>query len=170
MKTKELLDKYQKLIAGLLNCASEDIKFFIGNTEIKEIEYFEPEKDENDEETGNQIRYTRWNNWSEGTYVVKIKEEKIASFELYKLPHCCAILVSCKAYIFEKYRNKRLGTLMNTFRQDIARTLGYSSLMCTDIEQNVNQRKLLKTNGWKDIHSVINKRTKNHVYISIINI
>ena len=55
---------------------------------------------------------------------------------------------------------------MNTFRQDIARTLGYSSLMCTDIEQNVNQRKLLKTNGWKDIHSVINKRTKNHVYIS----
>ena len=64
----------------------------------------------------------------------------------------------------------RIGTILNQLRQDIGRLLGYSSIICTDIQQNTNQRKLLETNGWKDIHSVINKRTNNRVYLSVINI
>ena len=170
MKTKELLDKYQKIISSVLNCKSEEIKFTVANIEIAEIEYFEPEKDENMEETGIQIRHTFWKNWSEGSYKVFQNDKLISSFELYKLPHCCAILVSCKSFVKEEFRGKRIGTIMNSFRQDVGRVLGYSSLMCTDIEQNKHQRQLLKTNGWTDIHSVINKRTKNHVYLSIINL
>ncbi len=188
MKTQELLDKYKKTIAGLLSCKEEEIRFFITSSqysvpaklsvvlstdrykEVKEIEYFEPEKDDNGEETGNQIRYTRWNNWSEGSYLVYCGDALLASFQLYKMPHCCAILVSCKAYVSSVYRNKRVGTTLNTFRQDIGRALGYSLLMCTDINQNTHQRRLLATNGWKDIHSVQNKRTNNLVHISVINL
>ena len=86
------------------------------------------------------------------------------------MPHCCAFMVSCNVNVTEKYRGMRIGTILNQFRQDIGRVLNYSSILCTDIEQNTHQRKLLKTNGWKDIHDVVNKRTKNRVYISVINI
>lgn len=175
MKTQAVLEKYQKVIGGLLKIDPKRIGFFVGNNEIKEIEYFEPEKDDKGNETGKQIRRTYWNGWSEGDYTVKIigsKESftKLATFELYKLPHCCAILVSCKAWVNEQYRGKRVGTLLNNFRQDIGRLLGYSTLMCTDIESNIHQRQLLKTNNWRDIYSVINKRTKNRVFISVIDL
>lgn len=30
--------------------------------------------------------------------------------------------------------------------------------------------KTIKTNGWKDIYSVVNKRTNNRVYLSVVNI
>lgn len=175
MKTGALLDKYRKIIAGLINCSPDDIKFFVKNSsgkleEIEIIEYFEPEKDKEGNETGNKIRYTRWNDWSEGSYSVVADKQTIASFELYKLPHCCAILVSCKAWVSEKYRGKRVGTTLNNLRQEIGRVLGYSTLMCTDIEQNKHQRQLLATNGWKDIYSVKNKRTENKVFVSVINL
>jgi predicted nucleic-acid-binding Zn-ribbon protein len=170
MKTQQMLKKYQIILSGILKCNPEEIKFFINKEEIKEIEYFEPEKDNQGNETGVQIRYTRWNNWSEGSYRVELKKKIISTFELYKMPHCCAILVSCKALVYTEFRNKKIGTIMNSFRQDIARILGYSSLFCTDIESNTYQRQLLKTNGWKDIYSVVNKRTNNRVYLSIINL
>lgn len=190
MKTKEILDKYRKILSGLLKLEEDSIKFYRVNQqyidpsmfkvmmanentiEIKEIEYFEPEKDEQGNETGEQIRHTRCNNWSEGKYIVvnDKKQNVISSFELYKMPHCCAILVSCKAFVCEEYRNKRIGTVLNQLRQDIGRLLGYSLLMCTDIAQNVCQRKLLATNGWKDIYEVKNKRTGNTVFLSVINL
>jgi hypothetical protein len=170
MKTKELLDKYQKILGGLLKTKPEDIRFLIGKNEIKELEYFQPEKDSEGNETGNQIRHTTWQNWSEGVYSVYLKEQKISSFELYKMPHCCAILVSCKALVQPAFRHKRVGTTLNTMRQDIGRILGYSTLMCTDISQNTHQRQLLATNGWKDIYEVKNKRTGNTVFISVINL
>jgi len=187
MKTEQLLDKYRKLICGLIKEKDPTkLKFYTVSQpyinesmfdimmknakEIAEIEYFEPEKDEEGNETGNKIRYTRWNDWSEGKYVVILDKCLVASFELYKLPHCCAILVSCKAFVAEKFRGKRVGTTLNTMRQDIGRLLGYSSLMCTDISQNTYQRQLLETNGWKDIHQVKNKRTGNTVFVSIINL
>lgn len=196
MKTKEVLDKYKKILCPILKCKEDELRFFRGNfpigeaqlnpntrdsyrleemlkdgrqREITEIEYFEPEKKDG-EETGNQIRHTTWNNWSEGTYSVICKNKIVATFELYKMPHCCAILVSCKAFVSEKFRNKRIGTILNQLRQDIGRLLGYSLLMCTDIEKNIYQRQLLNTNGWKDLYNVVNKRTNNKIYISVINI
>ena len=102
MKTGEILDKYKKIICGILKCEEENIKFLVGDNEIKEVEYFEPEKDSEGNETGVQIRHTYWKNWSEGSYKVKFKDETLSTFELYKMPHCCAILVSCKAFVSDK--------------------------------------------------------------------
>jgi len=191
MKTEEVLDKYKKLLSGLLKCKEEKLRFFKksssgygcfwGNNlenilkdktvqEIKEIKYFEPEKDKEGNETVKQIELFRCNNCSEGGYCITIGNDILATFELYKMPHCCAIIVSCKAFVSEKYRGKRVGTTMNNLRQDIGRLLGYSLMFCTDIETNINQRKLLKTNGWKDLYEVINRRTNNRVYLSVINL
>lgn len=161
MKTTEILDKYRQIISSILKCNKEDIKFFINNS-IEEVGTIDFDKDEVAK------------NWELGSYNViqQIGEAKksISSWKLYQLQHCCAFMVSCNVIVQESYRNKRIGTVLNQLRQDIGRLLGYSSIICTDIEQNINQRKLLYTNGWKDIYSVINKRTNNRVYLSVINI
>lgn len=163
MKTQEILDKYRKIIAPILKCESKDIKFFIyGRGETYKNQMVQ-------DEIGS-LNYEKDNNWSLGTYVVKIKNTEISRWKLYEMPHCCAFMISCNVTVNPDFRNKRIGTILNQLRQDIGRILNYSSVICTDIEKNTNQRKLLETNGWKDIHDVVNKRTKNRVYISVINI
>lgn len=94
----------------------------------------------------------------------------VTTFKLYQMPHCCAILISCNVSVYGSYQKKGIGKTMNLFRIELGRQLGYSCMMCTDIEQNTAQRKILHNNGWKDVHNVINRRTKNNVFISVINI
>lgn len=94
----------------------------------------------------------------------------IASFELHPMINCCGICVSTQAYVVQQERGKGLGTLLNQFRIDIARHNGYSLLLCTDIVSNSPQRSILKANGWRDIHSFVNRRTGNTVAVSVITL
>lgn len=103
-------------------------------------------------------------------FIVHIDNKFIAGFQLKQFPGCCAFVISTQACTTHLYRKKGIGSILNLLRIDIARTLGYSSLICTDIESNIAQRKILAKNGWKDIHSVVNKRTNNNVFISVINL
>jgi hypothetical protein len=168
MKTRELLDKYQKLLSGILKCKPEDVIFECGTrgtswTEIGSLDWKK-------EETGEEF----FHDWRVGCYRVIMRTDKnrvhIASFELYQMPHCCGIMVSCRAEVATGFRGRRIGTTLNTMRQDIGRILGFSYLMCTDIEKNTHQRQLLKTNQWKDLESFVNRRTGNRVYICGIHL
>ena len=94
----------------------------------------------------------------------------IASFHLYPMINCCGICVSTGSRVHKDFQKLGLGTLLNTLRIDIARNLGYGLLLCTDVESNEPQRKILQKNGWRDIHKFINPRTKNTVIISCINL
>ena len=96
--------------------------------------------------------------------------EIISTFKLYELPHCCAIVVSCNAWINEKYRGMGLGTLLNQLRQHIGRGLNYTTMLCTDVMANKAQRQILQKNGWKDIHQLKNKRTGNELAVSVIDL
>lgn len=155
MKTLEVLDKYKKILCGITGGTPDDITFYQDDKLIGEMDYDKNEVSKN---------------WSLGNYTVKFKNSVISTFKLYQLQHCCAFMVSCNAEVKKDYRGKRIGTILNTLRQDIGRLLGYSAILCTDVEVNEHQRKLLKTNGWKDLFSLINKRTNNRVYLSVINI
>jgi len=149
-----LLLKYNTIIAGILNSPVEDILFYRDNRLLKDQELY----------------YGKTGEWGLGSYEVRIKRKIISTFRLYQLPHCCAIALSCNTVVCTGFKNKGIGTVLNSFRQELCSLLKYSTLMCTDIETNLHQRKILQKNGWKDIHSVINKRTANHVYISVIDI
>lgn len=154
-----LLQKYQTILFSLLNTKTVSIELLNNSTQKWMpicIDYYNKKETEK--------------TWELGSYRVMKGESLIASWKLYQLQHCCAYAVSCNAFVHNEYRNKGVGTLMNNLRQDICRILGYSALLCTDIDKNENQRKLLKTNGWKDIHNLINKRTGNNVYLSVINL
>ena len=163
MKTEAILDKYDRTIRGL-----------VGNVDPISFEIL-PNGDYQHEAwvtVGDAIpdkKNVNWD-WCLGHYRLKFGKDIVATWKLYQLPHCCAICVSCNAFVEPKWRGKRLGTTLNSLRQDIARGLGYSLLMCTDITKNEHQRKLLATQGWKDLYQVLNRRTRNTVVISVINI
>lgn len=177
METRELLNKYRTILVDILKCEEKDIKFyhldedpgyfnldgFLKNPNTKEIGSVIEDVDKPEED---------WLviNWNLGTYKVVFLGEELASFRLYRMPHCCAIIVSCNASVSEKYRNMGIGKQLNFLRQDIGKMLGYSLMMCTDIAQNTCQRKILAANGWRDVCSVLNKRTKNKVFVSVINL
>lgn len=94
----------------------------------------------------------------------------ISSFTLQQLPGCCGVCVSHDNRISLKYRGKGLNNILNQFRIDIARDLGYTILMCTDVHDNIAQKKTLVKNGWQDIFRFRNKRTNNLVDISIVQL
>ena len=108
--------------------------------------------------------------WKLGEYKVTVQGNKVSTFKLYQMPHCCGIAISCNAFVEEQYRNKRVGSVLNNLRQEIARANGYTILICTDIAKNDHQRKLLKTNGWEDVLEFKNKRTGNTVYLAYIGL
>lgn len=105
-----------------------------------------------------------------GKWSLKKGGDKIAYFELYPMINCCGICVSTRAEVAERWKHKGLGTILNSLRIDIARANGYSVLMCTDDQANEYQRKILVRNGWQDVHSFVNARTKHRVAISLINL
>lgn len=92
---------------------------------------------------------------------------KVASFTLTPFPGCCAFVVSTAACTYYPFEGKGVGTLMNQFRCELAYQLGYTGLICTDVERNAPQKKILTKNKWHDVYQVTNRRTNNVVNLSV---
>lgn len=95
------------------------------------------------------------------------KDEIISKFKLIQMIGCCGICVSTGVYVHNEYRNKGVNTILNNFRIDIAKELGYGLLLCTDVSNNTAEVKTLDKNGWKHIYNFKNPRTSNNINISI---
>ena len=89
------------------------------------------------------------------------------SWEMSQLPGCCMYLTCFHMYITDKYRGKGLGTLLQSMKEEIARYLGYTFLICTVTDNNESQKKVLEKTGWKMIHQEENKRSCNIVNMYI---
>lgn len=118
--------------------------------------------------TGSRLPYTQAIDL--GQYQLMVDGKPAAHWSLAGFPGCCGICVSTEAAVHHPFAKKGLGTLLNALRIDWARTLGYGTLLCTDIAKNLPQRKVLAINGWKDVHSFINPRTSNEVIISVFDL
>ena len=91
----------------------------------------------------------------------------ISRFELAQMLGCCGICISTGTYVHPDFRGKGVNSLLNNFRIDIAKHLGYGLLMCTDLKLNTPQMKTLDKNDWKHIHEFKNPRTGNILNITI---
>ena len=91
----------------------------------------------------------------------------ISQFKLIQMIGCCGICVSTGVYVHNEYRNKGVNTILNNFRIDIAKELGYGLLLCTDVSNNTAEVKTLDKNGWKHVYNFKNPRTSNKINISI---
>jgi GNAT superfamily N-acetyltransferase len=96
--------------------------------------------------------------------------QPISDFKLIAMPHCNGMCISVGSYVDEKFRGKGIGTRLNQFRQDLAKHIGYSVLICTDDSSNEPQKKLLKKNNWQDIFRFKNQISKNMIDISVKNL
>ena len=97
-----------------------------------------------------------------------INKDKIVSrFKLIQMSGCCGICISAGTYVNPEFRGKGVNIILNNFRIDIAKHLGYGLLMCTDLKSNTPQMKTLDKNGWKHIHEFKNPRTGNILNVTI---
>jgi len=94
----------------------------------------------------------------------------ITTFRIKQLPGCCGVGVSTGVEVRPTFQNMGVSTLMNKFRQEYAKLLSYGVLLCTDVESNIAQQKVLKKNKWKKLHSFRNPKTSNQVAIHCIDL
>ena len=99
--------------------------------------------------------------------VINVEGVVISQFKLIQMPGCCGICISTGTYVHSEFRGKGVNSLLNNFRIDIAKHLGYGLLMCTDLKSNISQMKTLDKNGWKHIHEFKNPRTGNILNVTI---
>ena len=95
------------------------------------------------------------------------KDNIVSQFKLIQMTGCCGICISTGTYVHPDFRGKGVNVLLNNFRIDIAKYLGYGLLMCTDLKSNAPQMKTLDKNGWKHIHEFKNPRTGNILNVTI---
>jgi hypothetical protein len=96
-------------------------------------------------------------------FVKRKKEEiEIAHFKLVEMPGCCGVVISTAAWTEPKFRQRGIGTVMNKFRMAIARAVGYSTMMCTAVDDGITE-KILAKNGWSKIGGFVNRRTNNSI-------
>jgi len=93
-----------------------------------------------------------------------------SSYNLDQLPGCCGVVVSNGAYLNHNQRGYGLGEYFHKERIDLATYMGYSCMMATTILNNEAENHILRNNGWKTVHSFVNKRTGNTVLIWIKDI
>jgi hypothetical protein len=94
----------------------------------------------------------------------------IAGFNLMQMPACCGICVLTGSYVNYDFRSRGIATLLGQLQRDIATWNGFTVLLCTDVATNTPQKKVLSRNGWFDIWRFQNKRTDNHVDISVTDL
>jgi GNAT superfamily N-acetyltransferase len=112
------------------------------------------------------LTYIKDNN--RGTeFKVLNKDNIVSQFKLIQMTGCCGICISTGTYVHPDFRGKGVNVLLNNFRIDIAKYLGYGLLMCTDLKSNTPQMKTLDKNGWKHIHEFKNPRTGNILNVTI---
>ena len=99
--------------------------------------------------------------------IIDLQGNLISTFRLLQMVGCCGICISTGTYVNPDFRGKGVNIILNNFRIDIAKHLGYGLLMCTDLKSNTPQMKTLDKNGWKHIHEFKNPRTGNILNVTI---
>lgn len=113
------------------------------------------------------LNYIKNNNSGIEFRILNIESVVVSKFKLIQMSGCCGICISTETYVYPEFRGKGINIILNNFRIDIAKHLGYGLLMCTDLKSNTPQMKTLDKNGWKHIHEFKNPRTGNMLNITI---
>lgn len=78
---------------------------------------------------------------------------------------CNGIAIFKNVEIFEGYRGKGLGIQFLNLRESLAKDFGYSSLLCTIVDTNEPQKKIMEKSGWKLLNQFTNSHTNNNVLL-----
>lgn len=98
------------------------------------------------------------------------EDKVVANFSLQQLQGCCGVCVSYHSLIQFSYRGTGLGNVLCELRIDIARRKGYGLLICTDVDNNVPQKKIMENLNFKRATQFTNPRTKHLVNLHYIHL
>ena len=87
----------------------------------------------------------------------------VTSFVIEPMAGCNGIALFRAVEIRDKYRGKGYGIHFLNLREKIALDFGYGVAMCTIIDTNEPQTKIMQRSGWKKLYKFTNPRTNNPV-------
>jgi hypothetical protein len=85
--------------------------------------------------------------------------------ELNNFPGCNQITVSNHAFIYPNQRGKGKGDENHKLRLKRAKLMGYDYMVCTVIDSNVAQRRILTKNNWKELDEFKSSETGHTIII-----
>lgn len=91
----------------------------------------------------------------------------VTYWRLVQFPGCCAFAISTAVSVAFKYSGKGINKYGMQIREELAKLYGYTALVCTDVIDNIKERKTLTRAKFTDIYTTTNRRTRNEVAISI---
>jgi hypothetical protein len=102
-----------------------------------------------------------------GIFKIYLEEEGtlVSQFIIEPMGGCRGVCVSKKVSIEPQFRGMGYGTTLCQFREKLAMYFDYSAMICSVVDGNIPQEKIMLNNGWSVISSFHNKRTGNQVNI-----
>lgn len=87
----------------------------------------------------------------------------VTYFVLSQMRGCNGVCISSNVVVEEEYRGNGLGTKFNYFREVLAKKMNYSLMLCTVVDGNEKQEKIMNKQGWTICTKFLNLKTKNTV-------
>jgi hypothetical protein len=89
----------------------------------------------------------------------------VTKFILEQFKGCNGVVISRKVSISNEYRGNGYGNIFCRLRENIAKSLNYSVIMCTVVYGNIPQEKIMAKNEWQKLIQFLNLKTNNNVSI-----
>jgi GNAT superfamily N-acetyltransferase len=104
-----------------------------------------------------------------GEYIVIHSDNQrvITSFVIEPMAGCSGIALFRAVDIREDYRGKGYGIHFLNLREKIALDFGYGVAMCTIVDTNKPQAKIMQKSGWQKLYNFTNPRTTNNVSVYV---
>lgn len=88
------------------------------------------------------------------------------TFNITKMFGCCGIAILSGMLVPKEFRGHGIAKISYGLKEELAKALGFSLLICTDVADNKSQNHVLELNGWNAVvEGFVNKRTGNKVNI-----
>lgn len=91
-------------------------------------------------------------------------------YEFNQFPGCAQLIVSNHAFITKDQRGKGFGQKQQLQKLEQAAMLGYNAIICTVKETNLPEKRILKKNGWKHVHTFFNTESCCNIEIHVRDI
>ncbi len=91
----------------------------------------------------------------------------VTSFVIEPMAGCNGIALFRAVDIREDYRGKGYGIHFLNLREKLALDFGYGVAMCTIVDTNIPQAKIMQKSGWQNLYQFNNPRTTNPVSVYV---
>ena len=105
-----------------------------------------------------------------GVFTLHNLQNQLATFSIQELPGCCGVAVSFYSEVDPTYREQGIGELLLKVRMSAMRNQKYGSAICTTVNSNEIEKKMLRNAGWIKLYEFRNPKTNNIIETFSVNL